>query len=70
MKPLYKTTIIIWSEFNPYTRNVDMQDLVYEAQEGDAYCSDQRTILVQVPERDPEWDGTDFFNHEEEKDEN
>jgi len=58
-KPLYKTTIVIWSGFDP--ADVEIDDLAREAIEGDAYCSSCRRELVDDPEADDAWDGTEFF---------
>ena len=56
---LYKTTIIIWSEYDGST--VEIQDLARDATEGEAYCSKSVSVRVPDPESDPEWDGTEFF---------
>lgn len=63
MKSLYKTTIVIWSEYDG--NEAELEDLSYQATEGDAYCSKQKSELVKNPESDPDWDGTDFFGIEE-----
>ena len=65
---LYKTTIIIWSHFNP-DMSVELEDLVWEATEGSAYCSGQKSELIEDPTQDPQWDGTEFFEEEEEEEE-
>ena len=41
---LYKTTIVIFSEFNP--ENYDIDDLALEATEGDAICTETTTELI------------------------
>lgn len=56
---LFKTEIVIWSEY-PGT-NVELSHLAREAESGDAYCSVFRSVLVPVPGADPDWDGTEFF---------
>lgn len=58
---LYKTTIVIWSDFNPDAEGMGIERLAREATSGEAYCSKQRMDLVQDPSRDPDWDGTEFF---------
>lgn len=58
-KPLHKTTIIIWSEYDGSA--VELMDLAFQATEGDAYCSVQRSEVVENPDADPEFDGTEFF---------
>lgn len=76
--PLWKTTIVIWSEYDPTEGAEDADDeldivtLAEEAVDGNAYCSYADATLIQRPEKDPHWDGTEFFleNDEEEEDEN
>jgi len=62
MKPLYKSTIIIWSEFDP--RNLDMSALACEAEHGAAYCSKCVVKKIRQPQNDPDWDGNTFFDRE------
>jgi len=66
MIPLYKTTIVIWSRYDP-TKGVELEALPEAAarREG-AHYSIVDIVEVQDPEKDPDWDGTDFFNEEEE----
>lgn len=61
--PLYKTTAVIWSEFPG--DGVELEHLAREATVGEAYCSCYRTVRVEKPDRDPAWDGTDFFAMED-----
>lgn len=65
MKPLYKTTTIIWSEENP--RDVELAEMSQDATDGDSYCSRSDTEMIENPEQDPDWDGTEFFDDEEEE---
>jgi hypothetical protein len=58
-KPLYKTKLIIWSEFDP--TEMETEDLVKEAANGEAYCSCQSYTKVEKPEEDGDWDFTEFF---------
>ena len=44
-----------------------LERLGYEAAEGEFYCSMQDTAIVDDPEEDPDWDGTDFFDLEEDE---
>lgn len=60
MKPLFKTTIVIWPQFNP--SDLDIDSLAQEAIDGDAYCSSKETLYVEHPDSDPVWDGTSFFD--------
>lgn len=61
MKGLYKTTIVIWSEYNPEENNVDIDVLAREAVQGDAYSSHTSTVHVPDPDKDEHWDGNEFF---------
>ena len=60
---LYKTSIIIWSEYDP--AELELTDLAHRAETGDAYCSTMGCALISEPEKDPTWDGTDFFDAED-----
>jgi hypothetical protein len=57
--PLWKSTITIWSRFNP--QQVELSTLAREAETGEAYCAEMTAALVEHPETDPKWDGTEFF---------
>ncbi len=63
MRPLWKTTIVIWSEY--YAGDVELEDLAHSASSQDAYCSKQSSVRVEDPTTDPEWDGTEFFEERE-----
>lgn len=58
-KPLFKTTIVIWTEWDPRYYEIDY--MACEAIGGGAYCSSQTIDLIQDPQSDPTWDGTEFF---------
>jgi hypothetical protein len=66
MKPLYKTTIVIWSEFDP--KLIELDDLAREAMRGEAYCSKSDSNYLKDPGADPDWDNTEFFLDPYEKD--
>jgi hypothetical protein len=57
---LYKTTVVIWSKVNP--SDLELSDLAYEADKGNAYCSKYVSEKIANPEEDPDWDDTEFFN--------
>jgi len=57
---LWKTTIVIWTEYDP--QQSELADLCRDAVEGEAYCSKSNSVLLPEPEGDPDWDGTEFFN--------
>lgn len=61
MKRLYKTTIVIWSETDP-SGTMEIDEIASEAIDGQFYCSKQRTIRVDEPTTDPDWDQTSFFD--------
>lgn len=61
---MYKTTIVIWSEYNPEESELELVDLAAEATNGDMYCSVMETEYIpnRDLEEDPDWDGTEFFS--------
>jgi hypothetical protein len=61
-KKLHKTTIVIWSEEDEDPSNLSLAQLAREADTGSSYCSHKLTELVENPEKDPYWDGTEFFS--------
>lgn len=61
MKPLYRTIIVIWSEYDP-TNELELEELARAATNGDAYCSVQESVKVDNPEDDPHWDNNTFFD--------
>jgi hypothetical protein len=61
IKSLFKTTIVIWSDEDP-THKYEIIDLAREATDGMMYCSDVAVKEVKEPKKDPDWDGTEFFD--------
>lgn len=59
MRQLVKHTIVIWSELE--LKNEEVQVIAAEAVNGEAYCSKHETEIVENPENDRDWDGTEFF---------
>jgi hypothetical protein len=59
MRPLWKSTIVIWSEYDG--TQVELSTLAREAEVGDAYCSRSSSALITDPAVDPDWDDTEFF---------
>jgi hypothetical protein len=47
---------------DPSALEVELPDLAYQAENGDVYCSTMGSVLVPEPEKDPAWDGADFFD--------
>lgn len=66
-RPLFKHTIVIWTETEG---KGDLEDIAREADQGGAYCSTYDVKRVDVPENDPDWDGTEFFGVDDEDEEN
>jgi len=58
-KSLYKTTIVIWSEDS--AENMTLEDIGREADSGSMYASSVKSKLIKSPEKDQDWDGTEFF---------
>ncbi len=69
---LYKTTIVVWTEYkadDAASSDPDGDALVsiaHDACHGEAYCSKFDCVEVVDPERDPDWDGTEFFGEQAE----
>lgn len=61
MRPLQKTTLVIWSEPEYPASQMEISDLVREAEVGEAYCAKNATERIEDPSKDPDWDGTEFF---------
>jgi hypothetical protein len=68
MRPLYKTTIIIWSEYDP-SATMEIDDIAREAMDGDSYCSKQDTVRVDDPSKDDNAPDMGFFGDDEDDDE-
>lgn len=68
MAPLYKTTIVIWSEEDPSGR-MELSQLAREAESGDCYCSRMHSERIPDPTTDPDWDDNEFFFWDEDTDE-
>ena len=64
MKNLWKTTIVIWTDFNPAT--FEPSELAREAEIGNAYCSFQKEELIEDVDSDLDWDnaGATFFDED------
>lgn len=60
MRPLFKTTIVIWSDFDP--RGLELDELARDAVSGDSYCSRQSCERVEDVAGDKDWDGSEFFD--------
>ena len=61
-KQLWRTTIVIWSDFNPDEAQMEIEDLARDATSGDSHCESQVTELVTDPTQFPD---TEFFDSED-----
>jgi hypothetical protein len=59
-KFLYKTTIVVWSEYDP--SKLEASELVHDGEIGDSYISSQDTIKVNDKEQFPD---VEFFGVED-----
>ena len=57
---LYKTTIVIWSDFHP--GQMEMSHLAREAESGDAYCAKQEIVAIDNPAADVDAPDMEFFH--------
>jgi hypothetical protein len=64
---LFKTTIVIWREYDPSELDLELSTLAQQAENGDAYCSSMTCALITEPEKDSNWDGTEFFDEEDDQ---
>lgn len=62
---LYKTTIVIWSEYDPM--QYELSTLARDAETGESLCTKMKAEWVD-PRTDPDWDGNDFFGYAEDPD--
>lgn len=58
-RPLFKTTIVIWPEDTG--DQLELEHLAREATSGDGLCSRYGSKLISWPDRDPDWEPTQFF---------
>ena len=65
MKPLYKTTIVIWSDFEP--SHLELEDLARDATSGESFCSRCIREAIQHPEMDEYPPDEEFFLDGEEE---
>jgi len=62
---LWKTHIVIWSDFDP--GRMDLSRLAQEAETGEAYCSRMEAASVPDAKLDLDWDGTEFFGEHDDE---
>jgi hypothetical protein len=61
VKPLYKTAAVIWTESDPSKGEFILMDLPILAEYKYGWCSSMKTVRVADPEKDREWNDTDFL---------
>jgi hypothetical protein len=61
VKQLYKTTAVIWTESDPSKGNFSLMDLPILAEHEYVWCSSMKTVRVDDPSKDREWNDTDFW---------
>jgi hypothetical protein len=61
VKPLYKTTAVIWTESDPSKGNFSLMDLPILAESEYVWCSSMKFVRVAEPEKDPSWNDIDFL---------
>lgn len=55
----WKSTIVIWSDFDPY--QVELSRLAREAEEGDAICTLFGATFIEEPLSDLQFEGAEEF---------
>jgi hypothetical protein len=61
VRPLYKTTVVIWTDYD--ASGVSLQDLAFDAEEGNGYGLRSDSAKVDIPESELDKDGLEFFNY-------
>jgi hypothetical protein len=62
VKPLYKTTAVIWTESDPSRGNFSLMDLPILAEHEYVWCSSLKSVHVTDPSKDREWNDRDFWD--------
>jgi len=62
LKPLYKSTVILWTEYDPSKVDPQLMDLRFHAENEYVHCSSIKSELVGEPEKDPTWNDMEFFD--------
>jgi hypothetical protein len=61
---LFKTTIVIWSDYDPKAAGTEIEELARDAAIGGSFCSRQQTVHVGDARADADWEETDFFGRD------
>jgi hypothetical protein len=64
---LFKTTIIIWSEYDG--SGASLEDLARDATSGESHCHSQKSEWIEDPKNDKDFSGEEFFGLSDELDE-
>jgi hypothetical protein len=62
VKPLYKTTVIIWTESNLTKVDFPLTDLAVLSECEYVHFSSLKSVLIEEPEKDPSWKDRDFWD--------
>ena len=62
VKPLHKTTLIIWTESNLSKVDFPLTDLVVLSECEYVHCSSMKCVRVAEPAKDPAWKERDFWD--------
>jgi hypothetical protein len=62
LKALYKNTVIIWTESDLSKGDLQLMDLAILGEHEYVWCSSMKSVLVAEPEKDREWNDTDFWD--------
>ena len=65
---LYKTTVVIWTEYDPTESDPQLMDLRFHAENEFVHCSRMKCVRVAAPDKDPDWDATAFSDFEDDED--
>lgn len=56
----WKTTIVIWSQFDPH--HLELSQLAYDAESGSSICTEYDPKFIADPESDPSFEeAVEFF---------
>jgi hypothetical protein len=62
LKPLYKSTVILWTEYDPSKVDPQLMDLAFHAETEYVHCSSIKSVRVDEPEKDRAWNDSEFFD--------
>jgi hypothetical protein len=68
MKPLYKTTVVIWTEYDTAKVDPQLMDLRFHAEYEYVHVSRMKCVRVAEPQMDADWNDTEFWDEEADED--